>query len=127
MTNPSSNPPKALPQGVAQDELYDGPRPNGAGQPKPNQRPNLPDPEAILTPIPQKQQRQPAPQVSEAAVLSAALDVLSARLMGLIAVLAACGMWGWAVYEPEQLRTIAASLFSITVLMPLVYLYAKQG
>jgi len=47
--------------------------------------------------------------------------------MGLIAVLAACGMWGWAVYEPEQLRTIAASLFSITVLMPLVYLYAKQG
>ncbi|HKD44545.1 MAG TPA: hypothetical protein VKD24_02715 [Candidatus Angelobacter sp.] len=60
-------------------------------------------------------------------MLSAALDVLSARLMGLIAVLAACGMWGWAVYEPEQLRTIAASLFSITVLMPLVYLYAKQG
>lgn len=59
--------------------------------------------------------------------LTAAMDVLSARLLGLLATFAGCLMWGFAVYDPTQPRTYAAIGFSVTVLLPLVALYYKRG
>jgi hypothetical protein len=61
------------------------------------------------------------------ATISAALDVLGARLLGLIATVAGCLIWGWAVYEPELLRTYAAAGYSITVLLPIIVVYWKRG
>jgi hypothetical protein len=61
------------------------------------------------------------------ATITAALDMLGARLLALIAVLAACAMWGWAVYDPTQIRIAAAGGFSLSVLLPTVALYWRRG
>jgi len=91
----------------------------------------------LVSPIPPPSDRgvdfhsqvAPVPEVKNGypAVLIAALDVLSARLLGLLAVIAACAIWSFAVWEPETMRTVAASLFSVTVLLPLIVLYWKAG
>lgn len=116
--------PVILPEGVTQEELYDGPKPGGEVA-------HLAA--ALVKPIPAHV--SPSPEVSSVpeiksgypAVLTAALDILSARLLGLLAVIAACGIWSFAVWDPTMPRTIAASLFSVTVLFPLVMLYWKAG
>jgi len=69
----------------------------------------------------------PRARAEYVATITAALDVLNARLLGLIATIAACLMWSWAVYEPELLRTYAAIGFSLTVLAPIVLLYWRRG
>jgi hypothetical protein len=125
-----------LPDGVDQADLYEGPKPgeNVVAMPPPRHDPtqqigqmavglNVPQPsypQAQLSPIAEIKRSYPA-------VLIAALDVLSARLLGLIAVVAACGIWSFAVWDPNPVRTIAAGLFSVTVLGPIVALYWKAG
>lgn len=142
-----SSPNKALPEGVTEEELYDGPvlgtPPENVVPLKPN--PVMPTAAEMAAPIPEPpiptdtvwrgSSRVHAPEVSPIrelktsypAVLTAALDVLSARLLGLLAVIAACLIWGFAVYDPTPLRIAAASLFSITALLPLIVLYWKAG
>ena len=61
------------------------------------------------------------------ATITAALDMLGARILALIAVIAACAIWGFAVYDPTQMRTYAAIGFSLTVLIPTVALYWRRG
>jgi hypothetical protein len=61
------------------------------------------------------------------ATITVALDVLGARILALIAVIAACGIWSFAVYDPTQMRTYAAIGFSLTVLIPTVALYWRRG
>jgi hypothetical protein len=61
------------------------------------------------------------------ATINAALDILGARLLALIAVVAACGMWGWAVFDPNNVRTLAAACFSVTVLLPTIALAWRRG
>ena len=117
--------PSELPEGVEQADLYDGPKPveNVVAMPPPPPRPEptpVPEPQVRSSPIAQIKKEYPA-------VLIAALDVLSARLLGLIAVVAACGIWSFAVWDPNPVRTIAAGLFSVTVLGPIVALYWKAG
>lgn len=114
----------ALPAGVNVNDLYDGPKPGEVVRPL-----VFTKPAELVAPIPPPPQVSVAPEVRQgyAALLTAALDVLSARLLGLLAVVAACGMWSYAVWEPNTLRTIAASLFSLTVLLPLIVLYWKAG
>lgn len=85
-------------------------------------------PELYDGPVPDLAPRAPA-RSSPAYVgtLTAAMDVISARLLGLLATFAGCLMWGFAVYDPTQPRTYAAIGFSVTVLLPLVALYYKRG
>jgi hypothetical protein len=107
-----------LPEGVNPGELYDGPRP----QPRP-----APQNVAKLHP-PEPPRPLPAPAPDRyPAILRAALEVLATRLLALIAVIASCALWGLAVWEPSQPRTIAAAAFSVLVLAPLVWLYARTG
>ena len=103
---------RSLPSPVNPAELYDGPEPNVAQFPK-------------FAPLPDPPDARSRPDY--VATITAALDVLGARLLALIAVIAACAMWGFAVYDPTQMRTYAAIGFSVSVLMPTVALYWKRG
>lgn len=53
--------------------------------------------------------------------------ILATRVLVLIAVITASGVWSYTVYEPEQLRIIAASAFSLLGVAPLIWLYTKKG
>jgi hypothetical protein len=128
--------PANLPEGVTQADLYEGPRVVEMPPPPPRPRPLM---EAVnkvnaaadklvqAIPAPAQVSSAPGEEKGYAAVLTAALDVLSARLLGLLAVIAACALWGFAVYDPVPLRIAAAGLFSVTVLGPIVALYWKAG
>jgi hypothetical protein len=61
------------------------------------------------------------------ATITAALDMLGSRILALIAVIAACAMWSFAVYDPQPQRTYAAIAFSLTVFLPAVALYWRRG
>jgi hypothetical protein len=106
------------PQTIDPSELYDGPVPDATVMPFPNAHRPL-----------QWEQPPPDPRLEPAylATLNAALDIVGARLLGLIALVAACLMWGWAVYDPLPLRTYAALGFSLTVLAPIIMLYWRRG
>ena len=115
-----------LPPGVKPEDLYDG------ADPKVVKFRPLPEdalhPASLVQPIGQAEVSPPFHvKQGYAATLSAALDILSARLLGLLAVIAACGIWSYAVWEPDLTRTVAATLFSVTVLGPLIALYWKAG
>jgi len=106
---------RSSPSPVDPADLYDGPAPvmQFPGQPK-------------FTPLPDlSTDKRSRPDY--VATITAALDVLGARLLALIAVIAACAMWSWSVYKPEPDRLYAAIGFSLTVLLPLVVLYFKRG
>ena len=105
---------RSSPSPVNPADMYDGPDPaNVAPFPK-------------FTPLPDlSTDKRSRPDY--VATITAALDVLGARLLALIAVIAACAMWSWSVYKPEPDRLYAAIGFSLTVLLPLVVLYFKRG
>ena len=92
--------------------LYDGPDPNNVTQ--------FP----IAPPTP------PTPVISRAAyvdTITAALNVLSARLLGMIALVGAVVMFGWTVYDPQPWRLAATGTYAAVVLWPVVWVYIKRG
>jgi hypothetical protein len=106
---------RSSPSPVDPADLYDGPAPvmQFPGQPK-------------FTPLPDlSTDKRSRPDY--VATITAALDMLGARILALIAVIAACAIWGFAVYDPTQMRTYAAIGFSLTVLIPTVALYWRRG
>jgi len=100
---------------------YDGPIPPDNVTPLPGRN----EPLARFHILPDRE--PPRARRDYVAVMTAALDVLNARLLGLIATVAACVMWGFAVYDPSTLRSLAAIGFSVTVLAPIVLLYWRRG
>lgn len=125
---PSSETESKLPEGVNEADLVDGPRvlplKSGRGTFLP------PEPKALVQPIPT--QTPPPPTVAEIkaeypAVIMAALDVLSARLLGLICLVAACLIWGGIVWDPQFWRIIAGGVFSVTVFLPIMAIYWRAG
>ena len=107
---------RSLPSPVDPADLYDGPTPV---MQFPGQQPKF-------TPLPDlSTDKRSRPDY--VATITAALDMLGARILALIAVIAACAMWGFAVYDPTQMRTYAAIGFSVSVLMPTVALYWRRG
>lgn len=130
VSSPASEP---LPEGVTEDELYEGPNviehPAALARPIPQQM--KPPPEADIPPPtdrgvsfttspPQERSRYPD-------VIMLALDVLAARLLGLIALVTACLIWAGVVWDPLMWRIIAACAFSLTVFLPMVAIYWKSG
>ena len=106
-----------LPQGVTEDMLYEQP-------PKVVRMPTAPVQASSHVQAPKFAMAPPDPR---AQILSTAMDVLSARLLALIAVVAACALWGYAVYDPLPLRSIAAAGFSVLTLAPVIYLHLRHG
>jgi hypothetical protein len=121
---------KPLPEGVSEADLVDGPRvvhlASGRGTFLP------PDPKALISPIPPLPSAPPPPTTAELklaypAAIELALDVLSARLLGLIALVTACVVWGGVIWDPTLWRVIAASAFSLLVFLPVTALYWRAG
>ena len=104
---------RSSPSPVNPADLYEGPDPNVTQFPK-------------FAPLPDvSTDRRSRPDY--VATITAALDMLGARILALIAVIAACAIWGFSVYDPTQMRTYAAIGFSLTVLIPTVALYWRRG
>lgn len=61
------------------------------------------------------------------AQIRAALDVLSARLLALLAVIGGIGIWSWAVYSPSLWPFIIGCGYSVGVIFPTVWLYKAEG
>ena len=101
------------PRLVDPGDLYDGPEPRPGG--------------VYFLPPENPEKRDARSRPDYIATITAALDMLGARILALIAVIAACGMWSWAVYDPQLMRTYAAIGFSLTVLLPTVALYWRRG
>lgn len=66
-------------------------------------------------------------QPSYIAAVMAALDMASARILALIAVLGSVGIWAYAAYDPTILRLYAGAGMSIGVLFPCLYLAWRKG
>ena len=61
------------------------------------------------------------------AMARAVSQILATRVLLLIAVVTASGVWGYTIYDPLQLRIIAASAFSVLGVAPLIWLYFRKG
>lgn len=59
--------------------------------------------------------------------INAAIDVISARLLCLIAVVGAVGMFGWAVVDPLPWRTYTVAAYAVVVIWPLVWQMARNN
>ena len=95
-------------------------------------RDGLAQPPQAPRPAPQPQQRlftEPVRDVNPQylQMARAVSQILATRILLLIAVVTACGIWSYTAYDPEQLRIIAASAFSLLGVAPLIILYVKKG
>jgi hypothetical protein len=91
--------------GVKPDDLYDGPKPKV---------------------VPLFADQQPPEPIDRTGVLKIIFEILSTRVLGLVATIAACVIWGFAVYQPDTSRSLAALGFSVTVLGPICALYWRR-
>jgi hypothetical protein len=101
--------------GIDPGELYDGPNPNVA---------QFPGTMSVALNVPQP---TPISRAGYVDTITAALNVLSARLLGMIATLGAVLMFGWAVYDPDPWRLAAVGTYAAVVLWPIVFLYLRRG
>jgi hypothetical protein len=104
---------------VKPEELYDGPVPHTNVTVFPQA--------ASAAAKPLFSDQQPPEPVDHQQILRAIFEILSARVLGLVATIAACVIWGFAVYQPDTSRSLAALGFSLTVLGPIAALYWRTG
>jgi hypothetical protein len=53
--------------------------------------------------------------------------ILATRILLMIGVLTSSAVWGIVIYAPTQLGIIAAGVYSIVGVWPLVFLYLRKG
>jgi len=53
--------------------------------------------------------------------------ICATRILLLLALVAASGLWSLTTFDPTQLRIIASVGFSVLIVLPLVALYWKKG
>ena len=54
-------------------------------------------------------------------------QMIAVRILVMIALVTACAIWGFSVFSPALDRTIAATIFSLVTVGPLVALLWKKG
>lgn len=54
------------------------------------------------------------------AFVNAATDVLNARLLALLSLVGALGVWAWCIVDPTPWRFVACCGFSLGVLWPVI-------
>ncbi len=60
-------------------------------------------------------------------MVRAGLDMANARILLLLALFVGAALWGYAVWNPDQLRLITVSLYTVGIFIPLVVLHMKRG
>ena len=60
-------------------------------------------------------------------MIRAGLDMANARILLLLALFVGAALWGYAVWNPDQLRLITVSLYTVGIFIPLVVLHMKRG
>jgi hypothetical protein len=60
-------------------------------------------------------------------VARAISKICATRMLLLIAVLTGAGVWAWTIYDPVQLRIVAAVAYSIVFVLPQTLLYWRRG
>lgn len=115
---------------VDQQEMFDPARhsqpppvvnfPGAQQPPKPAPPPQQAAPRLFSEPLQNVQ-----PQYVQLA--RAVSQILATRILLLIAVITASAVWGYTIYDPLQLRIIAASSFSVLGVAPLIWLYFRKG
>jgi hypothetical protein len=58
-------------------------------------------------------------------LVNTALTVLSLRLLAIIALLGAVGLFAVTIYNPEPWRLYTAAAYAVVVLLPTIWLYTK--
>lgn len=61
------------------------------------------------------------------AAVRAGLDIVSARLLALLAVIGGIAIWAWAVTNPAQWTFIISCGYSAGIVLPTVWLHSKKG
>lgn len=87
--------------------------------------------EASLQPQPGRptnsvQPPTPRPAVVQVSALTLIIQVLAARALGFISTLGAIGIFGYAIYDPSQIRAATAGIYACGVMWPMVYLYLRK-
>lgn len=59
--------------------------------------------------------------------LNAGITVLSARIALFLSMILAFALFSWAMYQPDNLRVISATVFSVLVFLPIVKLEREQS
>lgn len=109
--------------------------PDGLRMPPPTMPPNVasfPQPPQAVPPR-VRFDPEPGPQREEdvgpalLGMAQAIARICATRILLLLAVVTASAIWCYTVYDPSQMRIIAAGVFSACILWPLVMLYWKRG
>ena len=86
----------------------------------------------VPSPPPKRHRRQPRPKTPDirmsaeyAAALTMALNILSARLLALLALLGGIMIFGYAAFEPD--RWLVAVSYAVGVLIPAMALSYLKG
>jgi hypothetical protein len=54
-------------------------------------------------------------------------DILNARLLAVLALVGALGIFGWTIGDPTSLRLWGCAGYSVGILWPVIWLYLKKG
>jgi len=60
-------------------------------------------------------------------IISAAISILSLRLLAVIALLGAVGLFSITIYNPIEWRLYTAAAYAVVVLLPTIWLYARKA
>ena len=61
------------------------------------------------------------------AMVRAAVDMVNARFLLLLALVVGAVLWGYTVWNPDQLRLGTVTLYTVSIFIPLVVLHMKRG
>lgn len=61
------------------------------------------------------------------AIVNTSIRILNARLIAILGLIGAIGIWVLAAIDPSTLRIWAAAGYSITVLFPALMLYSRKS
>lgn len=70
-------------------------------------------------------QMQPPTAVMQA-VMTLAIDVLSARLLTMLCMTMMFSLTAWTLYSPDYLRIVATAVFGLVCFLPIIALERRQ-
>lgn len=66
------------------------------------------------------------PTAVMSAVITLAIDVLSARLLTLLCMTMMFALTAWTLYQPDYLRIVATAVFGLVCFLPIIALERRQ-